>query len=121
MSTQKQTEKKHVFNGVLAALLTAVIVSATALTGCGSGKSDDKPQVSVVTETQNVTTVLNDILLDDNGNPVTDPSGNPVHATTAPATAAAQATTKADAKQQATAAATNLPSPPPRRTPPPRS
>ena len=105
MSKTNQTQKKHAYRGAVAAILAAALVGAAALSGCGSGEeASKKPEVSVVTGTENVTTVINDVLLDDDGNPVTDPNGSYVHATTAPATTAPQTTAKADNKKQATTA-----------------
>ena len=105
MSKTNQTQKKHAYRGAVAAILAAALVGAAALSGCSSGEeASKKPEVSVVTGTENVTTVINDVLLDDDGNPVTDPNGSYVHATTAPATTAPQTTAKADNKKQATTA-----------------
>ena len=105
MSKTNQTQKKHAYRGAVAAILAAALVGAAALSGCSSGEeASKKPEVSVVTGTENVTTVINDVLLDDDGNPVTDPNGSYVHATTAPATTAPQTTAKADSKKQATTA-----------------
>ena len=105
MSKTNQTQKKHAYRGAVAAILAAALVGAAALSGCSSREeASKKPEVSVVTGTENVTTVINDVLLDDDGNPVTDPNGSYVHATTAPATTAPQTTAKADNKKQATTA-----------------
>lgn len=84
---------------IIAALLASVLIGAAVLSGCGgSNESSKATGDSVVTETQVVTQVVNGVIVDKDGNPVTDPSGNPIKATDAPkTTAAAKQTSKAQA------------------------
>lgn len=76
------TTKKHIFKGAFAALLATALI-AGAMTGCGkadsSGSGDTK-------ETQVVTEVVTGIVVDKDGNPVTDANGNYIPATDAKST-----------------------------------
>ena len=71
------TERKQHFKTTLVALLTASVLTVTALAGCGGGDNKDAEK-SAVTGTEIVTSVVESVYLDDKGNPVTDPSGNPI-------------------------------------------
>lgn len=71
---------KKRFGVTLTALLTASVIAATALTGCGG--NSESGEKSTVTETQEVTMIANGVYVDANGNAITDPSGNPIPATT---------------------------------------
>ena len=73
--------KNHIFKGVFAAL-TATALIAGVMTGCG--KSDSSSSGSGDTkETQVVTEVVSGILVDENGQPITDEKGNFISATEA--------------------------------------
>ncbi len=73
--------KKHIFKGAFAALLATALV-AGVMTGCG--KSDSSSSGSGDTkETQVVTEVVSGILVDENGQPITDEKGNFISATEA--------------------------------------
>ena len=73
--------KNQIFKGVFAAL-TATALIAGVMTGCG--KSDSSSSGSGNTkETQIVTEVVSGILVDDNGQPITDEKGNFISATEA--------------------------------------
>lgn len=94
---KNQFNKKR-FGVTLVAVLTASVLAATALAGCG-GKTESGEK-SVVTETQEVTMVANGVYVDANGNAITDPNGNPIPATTG---AAASQTSKAQSTAQSKA------------------
>ena len=73
--------KNHILKGVFAAL-TATALIAGVMTGCG--KSDSSSSGSGDTkETQVVTEVVSGILVDENGQPITDEKGNFISATEA--------------------------------------
>ena len=85
MNTNKKTHK-----ALLAAILAAFVAATALMAGCGSGGSDAtadeaKKETRVVTETQIVTKVVDGvyvdedgkIIKDDNGQPMTAPSGTP--------------------------------------------
>ena len=100
---KKNQSTKTRFGVTLTALLTASVLAATALTGCG-GKQE-LGEKSIVTETQEVTMVANGVYVDANGNAITDPNGNPIPATTGDAASQASkaqstAQSKAESKAQ---------------------
>ena len=106
MFKNKETKKR--FSKVaLAALLAAAVISSS-MAGCSGSKSSSSSSSNSSSdeapETEVVTRVVNGVYVDENGNIVTDPSGNPA---TVPATTANTAETKAagsDNKQQSSAA-----------------
>ena len=106
MFKNKETKKR--FSTVaLAALLAAAVISSS-MAGCSGSKSSSSSSSNSSSdeapETEVVTRVVNGVYVDENGNIVTDPSGNPA---TVPATTANTAETKAagsDNKQQSSAA-----------------
>lgn len=76
--------KKHSFKTLLALALAALIASAALLTGCGedgdgkaSGAEDDS---SIVAETEIETRVVNGFYTDKDGNPIKDENGQPMTA-----------------------------------------
>ena len=87
---------KHSFKSVLALTLAALIATAAFLTGCGSSEesSSDEKETSIVTETQVVTRVVNGVYTDEDGNPIKDENGQPM---TAPS---GTPDTKTDAKEK---------------------
>ena len=102
----KNQSTKNRFGVTLTALLTAAVLAATALTGCG-GKNESGEK-STVTETQEVTMVANGVYVDANGNAITDPNGNPIPVTTGAASsdtskAQSSAQSKAESKAQSKA------------------
>lgn len=75
--------KKHIFKGAFAALLATALI-AGAMTGCGkSDSSSSNSSSGGTTETQVVTEVVSGILVDENGQPITDEKGNYISATEA--------------------------------------
>lgn len=88
------TERKQHFKTTLVALLTASVLTVTALAGCGGDNKD--AEKSAVTGTEIVTSVVESVYLDDKGNPVTDPSGNPIPVSTAATTATKAQGSKAE-------------------------
>ena len=83
MSSKTKTTKKQKLNGVLAALIAAAVISAVTLTGCGGDSDKDGATSDSAVETQVVTEIVNGVYVDENGNAITDPSGNPIKATEA--------------------------------------
>ena len=90
------TERKQHFKTTLVALLTASVLTVTALAGCGGDNKD--AEKSAVTGTEIVTSVVESVYLDDKGNPVTDPSGNPIPVSTAATTATKAQGSKAESR-----------------------
>ena len=87
---------KHSFKSVLALTLAALIAMTAFLTGCGSSEesSSDEKETSIITETQVVTRVVNGVYTDEDGNPIKDENGQPM---TAPS---GTPDTKTDAKEK---------------------
>lgn len=95
------SSKKHIINGTLAAIIAAAVLAAGAMAGCG-GKNESKSATpDTVVETQVVTEIVDGVYVDENGNAITDPSGNPIKATEATTKAKEDSkTSKSDSKQQ---------------------
>ena len=73
--------KNQIFKGVFAAL-TATALIAGVMTGCGKSSSSSSGSGDTK-ETQIVTEVVSGILVDENGQPITDEKGNFISATEA--------------------------------------
>lgn len=73
--------KKHTMIISVAAVLAALIATAAVMTGCGkSDESSDAKETRVVNETQIVTKIVDGVITNEKGEPVTDSNGQPVTA-----------------------------------------
>ena len=94
------SSKKHIINGAFAAIIAAAVLAAGAMAGCGEKSESKSATPDTVVETQVVTEIVNGVYVDENGNAITDPSGNPIKATESATKAADSKTSKTESKQQ---------------------
>lgn len=94
------SSKKHIINSSLAAIIAAAVLAAGAMAGCGGNSESKSATPDTVVETQVVTEIVNGVYVDENGNAITDPSGNPIKATEETTKAKDSKTSKSDSKQQ---------------------
>ena len=80
MQNKKQNSNKF-FNISVVAVLVATLATASLMTGCFSnGEADETNPTRVVNETQIVTKVINGVLTDEEGNILKDENGEPMTA-----------------------------------------